>query len=263
MKPTPNLHISVVQTDIHWEQPKANLNHFEDLLSSVEDTDLILLPEMFTTGFTNHLDQIKEDDYNNTVTWLKKLAQTKSAVVTGSIACKESNLFYNRLLWVTPQGETKCYDKKHLFSLAKEDQYYTAGQERKIFSLNAWDICPMICYDLRFPVWSRRIKNEFDYQFLFYLASWPEARIDAWTSLLKARAIENMSYVAGVNRIGKDGSDLNYPGHSVVFDPFGKKILEFEENKEGVHSIELNLEFLNRAREKLNFQADADSYLLK
>lgn len=262
MKPTPILTVTLVQSKLDWEDVASNIHHFSTLLGPIQSTDLIILPEMFTTGFTNNNKQFSIDDYNSAVSWMQSIAKEKSCVVTGSLIYKKENTYSNRLVWVTEDGVADFYDKKHLFSLAKENQYYKAGDERKLFTLKGWRICPNVCYDLRFPVWTRRVVSDFDYDMLLYVANWPAARIHAWTTLLAARAIENMSYVAGVNRVGEDDSNLSYPGHSAVIDPFGMPILDFEVNEQNVKSIQLDYELLTKSRNRFNFQQDADDYTL-
>jgi len=252
--------IALVQSPLFWENPAANRSHFDEKINALDqDIDLVVLPEMFATGFTMQPKAVAEDMQGETVLWLQSLAKAKNIAITGSLAIKENDSFYNRLLFVFPSGEIKFYDKKHLFTLAGEDQVYKAGNEKLIIEYKGWKICPLICYDLRFPVFARNVE---DYDLLIYVANWPSSRIQAWDALLKARAIENMSYTIGVNRIGQDDYKLDYNGHSQVVDFLGNYILEPVEAK-GVFIVELNKPEQLLARKKFNFLNDRDSFVLK
>lgn len=255
-----DLTISLIQTDLHWHNPKANRSRFEQLIKELDvETDVIILPEMFTTGFTMKASDNAEPQPGDTLRWMQHQAQKSQAVITGSLIIKQNNNFYNRLYWVKPDGDYQHYDKKHLFSYADEDQHFTAGSERLIVDHKDWRICPLICYDLRFPVWSR---NDMDYDVLIYIANWPAPRQAAWQSLLKARAIENMSYVAGVNRIGTDGNDHSYAGGSVVYDMLGQALCAAK-NQEISKTITLNYGELKKQRKRFGFLKDRDPFILK
>jgi predicted amidohydrolase len=215
-----DLQVTMVQTDIVWEDAAANRNRLKGLLESLGTTDLIILPEMFTTGFTLHGEVLAESMQGPTVEWMVQCSADLDAVITGSIIVREKMSLYNRLIWVTPAGTIESYDKHHLFRYARENDIYSAGTEKKIFEVNGWKVRPFICYDLRFPCWSANVSKEYDLG--FYVANWPKARTQHWDALLIARAIENQAYIAGVNRVGRDGNDLLYSGNSTVFDPQGQ-----------------------------------------
>tara|TARA_R100000935_G_scaffold13736_4_gene27461 strand:- start:22525 stop:23307 length:783 start_codon:yes stop_codon:yes gene_type:complete len=255
-----NLNITILQTHLHWENPKANRAMFEEKIRAIKDqTDLILLPEMFTTGFTMNAESNAEGKEGTTLVWLKQLAKEKNCALTGSIIVKDNDLFYNRLYFVTANGTVKTYNKKHTFTLAGEHKTYKAGQNRIIVTYKGWRICPLICYDLRFPVWAR---NTEDYDLLLYVANWPEKRVSAWDALLKARAIENMSYCVGVNRIGLDGNGHNYSGHSAAYDVLGKQISTLDFETEFVETITLTKEHIESNRKHLQFLNDRDTFTL-
>mgnify|MGYP003109339377 CR=1 FL=1 len=255
-----NLNITILQTHLHWENPKANRTMFEEKIRAIKDqTDLILLPEMFTTGFTMNAESNAEGKDGTTLVWLKQLAKEKNCALTGSIIVKDNDLFYNRLYFVTANGTVKTYNKKHTFTLAGEHKTYKAGQNRIIVTYKGWRICPLICYDLRFPVWAR---NTEDYDLLLYVANWPEKRVSAWDALLKARAIENMSYCVGVNRIGLDGNGHNYSGHSAAYDVLGKQISTLDFETEFVETITLTKEHIESNRKHLQFLNDRDTFTL-
>lgn len=251
--------ITLIQTSLAWENAEANRKHFVNLLEGAERADLIILPEMFSTGFTMNPEAVAEAMDGPTVTWMKNMAAEKDCAVTGSIVVEEDGNYYNRLLFVYPNGKFETYDKRHLFSLAKEDEYYTAGKDRLIVEYKGWKICPLVCYDLRFPVFSR---NTEDFDLLLYVANWPTQRLQAWSSLLPARAIENVCYVAGVNRIGEDDNGHPYPGHSQAVDYLGKALIQPTE-EEGVFTVNLNKEALMEVRQKLGFLNDRDRFTLQ
>lgn len=242
------LRVTLVQTALHWEKKEDNLKHFDQLLASVNDTDLIVLPEMFSTGFSMRPELFAESMEGSTVLWMEKIAAEKNTCVIGSIIIKEENKFYNRLVWVYPNGDIYTYDKRHLFSMGNEHQHYTAGQDRPRVMLKEWVVCPLICYDLRFPVWSRNTEPIYD--LLIYVANWPDVRRHAWKTLLTARAIENQAYVMGVNRIGKDANDIEHAGDSCVIDAKGTWISETKPYKESVETLTINLKELKEFREK-------------
>jgi omega-amidase len=252
--------VALIQFSLFWEDPKANRNYFEEKINALaEQVDLIVLPEMFTTGFTMNPLVVFETMQGETIRWLQTLAKAKNCAITGSLVIKENGNFYNRLVFVFPSGEMKFYDKRHLFTLAGEDKVYTSGKEKLIVDYLGWKICPLVCYDLRFPVFARNVE---DYDILIYVANWPKLRINAWDILLKARAVENICYTIGVNRIGFDANNFEYNGHSQVIDFLGNCILEPQET-EGVFVAELDKEKLVKTRDKLGFLNDRDSFELK
>lgn len=252
--------IVLIQSSLVWENPKFNRNHFDDKINSItEKVDLIVLPEMFSTAFTMNPTQVAETMQGETVSWLQSMAKAKDTAITGSLIIKENSNFYNRLLFVFPSGEIQIYDKRHLFTLAGEDKVYTAGTQKLIVEYKGWKICPLVCYDLRFPVFARNVEY---YDLLIYVANWPKLRINAWDIILKARAVENICYTIGVNRLGIDNNNFQYNGHSQVIDFLGNSILEPQEN-EGVFIIELDKEEQLKTRNKLGFLNDRDSFELK
>ena len=252
--------IVLIQSSLFWENPKANRNHFEEKINAVtEKIDLIVLPEMFSTGFTMNPSAVAETMEGETIEWLQSLAKAKKTAITGSLVIKENDNFYNRLVFVFPSGETRFYDKRHLFTLAGEDKVYTSGKEKLFVEYLGWKICPLVCYDLRFPVFARNME---DYDVLIYVANWPKLRINAWNILLKARSVENMCYSIGVNRTGFDNNNFEYDGHSQAIDFMGNYILEPQET-EGIFLVELNKEKLLEARDKFGFLNDRDAFELK
>ncbi|MDN3669645.1 amidohydrolase [Echinicola jeungdonensis] len=261
-----NLKVTLVQTDIYWQQREANLAMLEEKLWMLEEeVDLIILPEMFPTGFSMETEKLAEPMNFTTTRWMQQMAKQKQAVITGSLIIKEDNKFFNRLLWVTPAGEVNHYDKRHLFRMAHEDNYFNMGLENNIVELKGWKILPQVCYDLRFPVWSRNKSDtdgNMDYDLSFFIASWPAARVGAWDILLKARAVENLCYTLGVNRVGEDGNNIAYSGHSAAYDFKGETIATAKENEEMV-TVELSFEALSRYREKFPAWKDADQFTLR
>ncbi|MDT8346195.1 MAG: amidohydrolase [Flavobacteriaceae bacterium] len=253
-----DLHISLVQYSIFWHNPLANKKQIESMLKGLK-TDLVILPEMFSTGFSMEAASLAETSDGETIRWMQAIAEQLNAAITGSVIIKEQEHFFNRLFFVFPEGKVETYDKRHTFSLAGEDKIYTKGKLRKTITYLGWKILPQICYDLRFPVWAR---NTDDYHFLYYVANWPTPRVAAWDALLKARAIENMAYCVGVNRIGIDSNGMPYNGHSQVFDALGKELLEETPEKEGVYTAVLSAEALNNQRNKLRFLEDRDRFKL-
>lgn len=249
--------MAIIQSSLFWENPKANRNNFEEKINAIaEAIDLIVLPEMFTSGFTMNPSTVAETMQGETITWLKHFAKAKNIAITGSLVIKENDNFYNRLVFVFPSGEIQFYDKRHLFTLAGEEKKYTAGKEKLIIDYLGWKICPLICYDLRFPVFSR---NTEEYDVLLYVANWPKVRINAWDALLKARAIENISYTIGVNRVGIDNDKLEYNGHSQIIDFSGDYILEPQEN-DSIYYTTLHKNNLLEFREKFGFLNDRDDF---
>jgi len=255
-----SLCLSLIQSNIFWEDIDANLSHFKELISDIKETDIILLPEMFNTSFcpkSNHLTETME---GKTISWMKEISRKKNYAIAGTLMVKEGEKIYNRLVWINKGGSIQTYDKHHLFSLLKEERHIAKGAGRLIVEVDEWKICPLICYDLRFPVFSR---NNVDYDILIYLANWPVKRIDVWDTLLKARAIENQCYTIGVNRVGKDGNGVSFNGHSKVFDAFGKELSSATENREEVLQIEISLDDLKLKRRQMNFLQDRDRFTLQ
>jgi len=255
-----DLRVTLVQTQLHWQDAAANRSMFSDkLAAAAPQTDLIVLPEMFTTGFSMAAGMLAEKAGGPTLGWMQQEAQRHRAVITGSVIVTEQGQYYNRLYWVRPDGSYATYDKRHLFRMAKEHHTYTAGKERLLVELNGWNICPLVCYDLRFPVWSRNAGNGYDV--LLYVANWPQARSLAWRTLLQARAIENLAYVLGVNRIGTDGNNHPYSGDSAVVHPKGHHLLETSQ-AEGIHTLTLSRQELTSFREAFPAHRDADAFNL-
>ena len=254
-----HLTITLVQTHLLWENPQANRTAFQSKIEKLQNTaDLIILPEMFTTGFTMNAAPFAETMDGETIRWMKTLAQKMNTAITGSIIIKHEDRYFNRLLFVEPNGAVSHYDKRHTFTLAGEDKVYEKGLQKIIIDYRGWKICPQICYDLRFPVWSRNTEG---YDFLYYVANWPKPRINAWDTLLQARAIENMCYCAGVNRIGIDGYGHEYTGNSAAYNMLGTPIATAK-NEELV-TVALDKEHLKAYRQKLRFLDDMDRFTLK
>ena len=255
------LKITVIQSNIVWHNAVENRKIFSEKISLINhETDVIILPEMFTTGFTMQPEEVAEEMHGETTKWMQQMAFKKNAAICGSVVILENNRYYNRFLFVHPSGEIDYYNKRHLFTLAGEHEVYVAGLQKKIVEYKGWKICPIICYDLRFPVWARNIE---DYDVLIVVANWPSPRILAWDTLLQARAIENMCYVIGVNRVGIDANNLEYNGHSAVFNSLGNQILKLIENQEFSETFVLRREHLEETRNKLNFLADKDNFVIK
>ena len=248
-----------VQSNIYWENPNKNFSNVSKLLDPFESCDLIVLPEMFNTGFSMESSKISETKLGKSINWLKELAKNKQATVISSLAIEENNKYYNRLYCVSPTGGLKHYNKRHLFRMAGENQYYEPGTENITIKVKEFRIRPMICYDLRFPVWSRNINNA-DYDCLIYIANWPAKRTLAWNSLLRARAIENQAYVIGVNRVGIDGNEVRYSGDSRVFDFSGERMDEFQTNQIQVQVTDLNINQLTNYRKNFPCGMDADLF---
>lgn len=257
------LNVALIQADLVWEDPIANRARFEKKIEELPKvTDLVVLPEMFTTGFTMNATTIAESMDGETIAWMRQMAKKHQLAITGSVVIKESieeEQYFNRLLFISPDGSMVKYDKKHTFTLAGEDKVYTSGLERIEVMYKGWKICPLICYDLRFPVWAR---NTIDYDVLLYVASWPKPRIAAWDTLLKARAIENMSYTIGVNRVGEDHNGYLYNGNTVAYDALGNCLDKNNEGVETVLLIELDKDELGRVRNKFRFLDDKDSFVI-
>ncbi len=254
-----HLKTTIVQTSIDWHSAKSNCQRIENLLSKQQnlETDLIVLSEMFNTGYSMQPEKIAETMEGPTVRWMKKLSQKYSTAVCGSLVISEDNQYYNRLVWITWNDENYFYDKRHTFSLAGEQNFYTSGTNRGIWMYKGWKICARICYDLRFPVWCR---NTQDYDLIIFVANWPQPRTNAWKTLLKARAMENISYCIGVNRIGKDPNGLNYWGCSRIYDALGNRLSPKMIKKQQISCIELDKQKLISARNQLGFLKDRDRF---
>jgi len=253
--------VTIIQSDLIWEDINANLNAFSNKINSIqEQTDLIILPEMFATGFSMQPDKFaKHQDIQ--IKWLTEQSKKTNAVICGSIISESNNKYFNSLIWMQPNGQFSVYNKKHLFSFAGEDKFYEAGNEILTTKINNWKIRPLICYDLRFPVWSRNKNNNYD--ILIYVANWPEIRSNAWKTLLKARAIENQVYVIGVNRIGNDGNNIYHSGDSAIINPKGNIISKTKPHEESIETINLDLNELLDFRKKFPVANDADDFILK
>ena len=255
------LKVALIQSEIVWENAEQNRINFSAVINSIkEDVDLVVLPELFSTGFSMNPEPIAESMEGKTVKWMQALASKKQSAITGSIVTKVDNNYYNRLLFVHPSGEINIYDKKHTFTFAGEDKAFASGTKKLIVDYNGWKICPLVCYDLRFPVWSRNVE---DYDVLLYTANWPTPRMIAWKSLLKARAIENMCYCIGVNRVGSDNLGNEFSGHSRAYDVMGEKISTIQPNKEQIEVVVLDKNHIISNREKFQFLNDRDSFTLK
>lgn len=253
-----NLNISLIQTDLVWENPQTNIKNFEEKINNIPTSpDLVILPEMFNSGFSM---SFSEKLPSESLDWMTRVSSAQQAAMFGSLAISENDKNYNRGCFVKPNGEQYFYDKKHLFKYGKEHESYSAGSELLTVEHKNWKIRPLICYDLRFPVWSRNTAPYYD--LLIYVASWPMARIEAWKTLLRARAIENQCYVVGVNRIGKDGNNLTYNGQSLVVDYAGEIIIDAKESDE-VFSTELSYENLHNFRNRFPFLSDGDIFEIK
>lgn len=252
------LSISFFQFDLSWESPVDNRLKIDALLDTCKpETDLIVLPEMFSTGFTMNSIELAEDMAGETIHWLRNNARKWNAVFTGSIIIEENAHYYNRLIWMMPDGKLQYYDKKHLFRMGEEHQAFTAGSEILFVKYKGWRFRPLICYDLRFPVWSR---NRNDYDMLIYIANWPESRREVWKTLLIARALENQCYVLGVNRIGTDGKGISYSGDSMIIDPRGKILSNSKPYTESLETVKISLDELQDFREKFPVHLDADEF---
>jgi len=255
----PTLNITILQANLHWQAAERNRADFGSAIDTLEEPgDLIVLPEMFTTGFSMDAAKLAERMDGPSIDWMRDKADSTGAAICGSLIIEEGGEFYNRFLCVETDGTITAYDKRHLFRLANEHNTYTPGTDVQTFELNGFRICPMICYDLRFPVWSRNLDH---YDLLLYVANWPAARHNAWTTLLRARAIENLSYLAGVNRVGEDGNDLPYAGGSAIIDYLGHDLADLGD-REGSASAALDLEALQKFRKRFAFDQDADSFSL-
>jgi omega-amidase len=258
--PSDQLYITLIQPDIVWENKTANLQQYETMIAGITGTkQVVVLPEMFSTGFSMAPERLAEPMEGDSVAWMANMAHKYRCILTGSLIIEEDGKYYNRMLWVQPDGCIGYYDKRHLFAYAHEDKHYTRGETRLIAQVNGWRINLLVCYDLRFPVWARNQGDQYD--MLLYVANWPEQRSLAWKTLLQARAIENMCYVAGVNRIGTDPKGNNYTGDSTVFGPLGELIWQ-QSNEAAVHTVILEKTVLEKVRTNLPFLNDADKFML-
>ncbi|MES2512908.1 MAG: amidohydrolase [Bacteroidota bacterium] len=255
-----NLTVTIVQTDLHWEDSAKNLARLTEKLDQLTaPTDIIVLPEMFTTGFTMFPETLAEAHEGKGLQWMIQQAKQKKCVLTGSVSVSDGTKFYNRLYWVMPDGTYKHYDKRHLFQMGNEHQHYTAGTQRLIVEYKGWKICPLICYDLRFPVWARN-RKENAYDLLLYVANWPEVRSYPWKQLLIARAIENQAYVVGVNRVGNDGNHINHSGDSAVINPRGELLSQPNSNQEVIEAFTLSGVYLQEFRKLFPVMTDGDEF---
>ncbi len=263
-----DLKISFIQSELHWENAAENLRMFSEKIEILPDSDLILLPEMFNTGFSMKPDMVAEEMKGQTLNWMKSMARKKGCVLTGSLAVKEGNRYFNRLVWMRPDGSSETYDKRHLFRYGNEHEHYTPGKKKLVVDLKGWKICPLICYDLRFPVWARnRWKTDgqelhADYDLLIYVANWPEVRSHPWKTLLLARAIENQSFVAGLNRTGADGNGHQYAGDSAVIDFKGQILSKETHGMNCQETVSLSYADLMAFRKAFPAGLDADEFSL-
>lgn len=253
-----NLRVTIVQPDIIWENPEANREKYSKFIEDVGETDIIIFPEMFTSGFSMNPGELKEPMNGKTISWMQKIASDKNCSVVGSLIVEEKGKVYNRAVWVFPDGKTEKYDKRHLFTMGQEHNHYSAGKEKNIVKYKDWRLCPMICYDLRFPVWNRNMEN---YDVIIFMANWPSPRHYHWKSLLIARAIENQSYCFGVNRVGTDGVGLSYLGDSGLITFNG--ITDFMGENEHIKTFEISLSELQQYRKSFPFLEDRDTFQIK
>ena len=263
-----SLTITIIQPDLVWENKEANLESLEKKINAIkEKTEIVILPEMFSTGFSMKPELLAEKMDGKTIEWMKQMSMSKKSILTGSVIIEEEGKYFNRLVWMLPNGEIGYYDKRHLFAFAGEDQHYTAGEKRLIASVKGWKINLQVCYDLRFPVWASQCSQAFEgnqaeepeYDLLVYVANWPKRRNTAWKTLLRARAIENQCYVIGVNRVGDDGNKIYHSGDSMIVDPLGEKLYE-KADQEDVFTYTLDRDMLIEVRSKFPFWKDADSF---
>lgn len=261
------LSITTIQSNLHWEDKSANLKMFSEKINALkEGAEIVVLPEMFSTGFSMRPEKLAEKMDGPTVQWMREISERKRVILCGSIIIEEEGHFYNRLIWMLPNGLLGYYDKRHRFAFAGEDEHYSAGHKRLITSVKGWKINLQICYDLRFPVWSRQtqlplIETGLEYDVIIYIANWPERRSHAWKTLLQARAIENQSYVVGVNRVGADGNSIPHSGDSMIVDPLGE-VLYHQKDIEETHTLILQKEKLEEVRRKFPFWKDADHFTI-
>jgi omega-amidase len=273
----PTLSITTIQTNLIWEDKAANLDAIEQKINSLQTpTEIIVLPEMFSTGFSMQPSIFAETMDGETINWMRRVSAENKIILTGSVIIEEDGNYYNRLIWMLPNGQYGHYDKRHLFAFGQEDKFYTAGNKRLIAQVKGFKINLQVCYDLRFPVWSRNrtvqsqsatppplgeVGRGLEYDVLIYVANWPEKRSHAWKTLLCARAIENQCYVIGVNRVGSDGNNIYHSGNSLVIDPLGQVLYHMADD-EDVNTVTLSKEYLNEVREKFPFWKDGDGFSL-
>ncbi len=259
-----SLTITLIQTQLFWEDKAANLAMLEQKINAIETaTELVVLPEMFSTGFSMKPAQLAETMEGETVSWMKRIAAARKIILAGSVIIEQEGQYYNRLIWMLPNGQYGYYDKRHRFAFAGEDAHYTAGNRRVVAQVNGWKVNLLVCYDLRFPVWARQQLQDGqpEYDLLLYVANWPQRRSHAWQTLLQARAIENQCYVVGLNRVGNDGNDIYHSGDSMVVDPLGQTLYH-KADAEDVFTITLQKENLDEVRNKFPFWKDGDSFNL-
>ena len=259
------LTITTIQSNLFWEEKSANLDMLEQKISGINgETEIVILPEMFSTGFSMQPERLAETMEGETMQWMKRVSRENGIIITGSIIIEEGDRYFNRLVWMLPNGQYGQYDKRHLFAYAEEEKHYRPGNKRLIASVKRWKINLQVCYDLRFPVWARQqVKEEGpEYDVLIYVANWPERRNHAWKTLLCARAIENQCYVVGVNRVGSDGNNIYHSGNSLVIDPLGQ-VLYHMADEEDVFTVTLQKEKLEEVREKFPFWRDSDSFSIE
>jgi len=258
-----SLTFTIIQTTLHWEQKGLNLQMLEEKINNIQQkTEVVILPEMFSTGFSMKPEQLAEEMNGETIEWMRRISAQKKIILTGSIMIVEEGNYYNRLIWMLPNSQFGFYDKKHLFAYADENKHYTSGNKRLIASVKGWKINLQVCYDLRFPVWSRQACKEdetLEYDVLIYVANWPEKRSQIWKTLLQARAIENQCFCIGVNRVGNDGNDIYHSGDSMVINPLGE-VLYHKAHDEDIFTVTLQKEDLENIRQKMPFWKDADSF---
>lgn len=259
------LHFTTIQSNLYWEDKESNLLQFEKKIAAIPSPRaVVILPEMFSTGFSMQPERLAETMEGETLNWMKRVAREQRIVMVGSVIIEEEGRYFNRLVWMLPNGQFSHYDKRHLFGFAGEDQHYAAGNKRLICSVNGWKVNLQVCYDLRFPVWARQqsaVAGQPEYEVLVYVANWPERRAHAWKTLLCARAIENQCYVIGVNRVGKDGNGIYHSGDSMVVNPLGE-VLYHQSHDEDVFTIALEKQELDAIRQQLPFLKDADDFNL-
>jgi predicted amidohydrolase len=251
------LTVSLIQSDLHWEKPETNKSRFESIINKLPSTDIIILPELFTTGFTMNVSETFELMDGPSVIWMRDMASRTSAAICGSIVIKEGKDYFNRLFFISPEGLLGSYDKRHLFRMGDEHRNYTTGKKRIVINYKGWRILPQICYDLRFPVWSR---NRGDYDLMINVANWPASRQHVWTTLLAARAIENQCYVVGLNRVGIDGTGLDHCGNTMLVDYKGRTIKSIPYGEEGHFTETIDLKEQNNFKERFPAYLDADEF---
>ena len=257
-----NLVVSIIQSHLYWESIDQNLQAFETKINDIlEATDVVVLPEMFTTGFTMNPINYAENHDGKGLQWMKKMAQQKNCAIVGSISVKEHNQFFNRLYWVFPDQTVEFYDKRHLFSMGNEPNHYNVGNKKLIIEYKGWRICPLVCYDLRFPVWSRNTKQQ-PYDVLIYVANWPAVRSYPWKQLLIARAIENQCFVLGVNRVGEDGNAVSHSGDSMAMNARGEIMSKIQSNEEITETIVLLTNELTDFRISFPVLNDGDDFTI-